>query len=485
MKYLNDILYKGNLLEVHGATNIEIYNIAFDSRKVTPGCLFVAIKGITTDGHLFIEQAIEKGAVAVVCENIPENKQEDITWVKVYDSSKSLGIVASNFYDQPSSKLKVVGITGTNGKTTVATLLHRFVLNTAEKAGLISTVANMIGDKTEESIYTTPDALELNRIFSKMLKEGCKYCFMEVSSHAISQNRIEGIRFEGGVFTNITHDHLDYHSSFKEYLSTKKLFFDNLDNDAFALTNRDDKNGEVMLQNTVAKKYSYSLKTIADFKGKLIENRISGLQMQINGIDIWCKLVGEYNAYNLIAIYGTAILLGFDKEDTLKTLSSLGAVEGRFDYFVNENNVMAIVDYAHTPDALENVLIAISNMRTRNEKVITVIGCGGDRDRKKRPQMAKTAAKYSDRVVLTSDNPRFEDPDSIINNMEEGLDPVEKKKTINITDRYQGIKTACTLAESGDIILVAGKGHEKYQDVKGEKKPFDDKKILKNFLLCN
>ncbi len=483
MKYLNDILYKSKLLKVDGATNIEISNVVFDSREVRPGALFVAIRGLNTDGHLFVDQAIEKGAIAVVCEEMQKNRSKNVTWVKVDNSSKALGHIASNFFDSPSSKLKVVGITGTNGKTTIATLLHELALKAGEKAGLISTVANKIGEEKKEAIYTTPDAIELNRIFCEMLDKGCKYCFMEVSSHAISQNRIEGIRFAGAVFTNISHDHLDYHQSFDQYLKAKKRFFDLLDNKAFALTNIDDKNGRFILQNTASKKYTYSLKSMADFKGKLIENLASGLQMQIDGIDLWCKLAGEYNAYNLLAIYGTALLLGFDKSNTLKLLSSLEAVEGRFDYFVNKDKIMAIVDYAHTPDALENVLAAISNMRTRNEKVITVIGCGGDRDTEKRPLMAIIAAKYSDNVIFTSDNPRFEDPELIIGQMEKGLDPVEKKKSISITDRLQAIKTACKLAEKNDIILVAGKGHEKYQDVKGEKKLFDDKKILENFLL--
>ncbi len=483
LKNLSDILYKSCLNEVIGNTNVHISNIAFDSRKVKQDNLFVAVRGINTDGHLFIDQAIKKGAIAVVCEKMPEKRPENITWIKVKDSSKALGNIASNFYDEPSARLKIIGITGTNGKTTIASLLHRLISKTGEKAGLISTIANMIADDKQPSSLTTPDALELNSLFSKMLQQNCSYCFMEVSSHAISQNRIEGTRFEGGVFTNISLDHLDYHRSFDKYLETKKEFFDNLDNKAFALTNIDDKNGLVMLQNCAAKKYRYSLKKMAYFKGKIIENLVSGLHLKINDRDLWCRLVGEHNAYNLLAIYATAVLLGFDKENILKLLSNLEAVEGRFDYFVNEKKVMAIVDYAHTPDALQNVLNTIAKMRTRNEKVITVVGCGGDRDKEKRPLMANIAAKHSDCLILTSDNPRFENPDEIIRQMESGLNPVEKKKTINITDRYQAIKTACSMSDSGDIILVAGKGHEKFQEIKGEKKPFDDKKILKKILL--
>ncbi len=483
MKNLSDILYRCNLQEVVGDTNIKISHIELDSRKIKPEGLFVAIRGTNTDGHLYIEQAIKNGAVAIIGENIPENLPNNITRIKVADSSKALGHIASNFYDNPSSKLKIIGITGTNGKTTIATLLHKFVSNIGIKSGLISTVINYIGDKKTPADFTTPDAIELNKLFSEMVKNDCEYCFMEVSSHAIHQNRIEGVSFDGGVFTNISHDHLDYHKSFNEYLKTKKRFFDNLSNNAFALTNIDDKNGKIMLQNTEAKKYTYSLKSIANFKGKVIENLVSGLQIQIDSIDVWCKLVGEYNAYNLIAIYGTAVLLGFEKNAILTSLSELESVEGRFDYFVNDNKVMAIVDYAHTPDAIKNVLSAIDRMRTRNENVITVVGCGGNRDNKKRPLMAKIAAEFSDKIILTSDNPRYEEPETIIEQMEHGLDPVEKKKTINIVDRYQAIKTACSLSEKGDIIFVAGKGHEKYQEIKGEKKPFDDKKILKEFLL--
>ena len=480
---MKDILYKSGLTEVIGDTGIKIGNVAFDSRKVKKGDLFVAVSGINTDGHLYIEQALQNGAVAVVCEKFPDVPNENTTWLKVNNSSKALGNIASNFFNNPSSKIKVIGVTGTNGKTTIASLFYKLLSKMGVKAGLISTVNNMIGDKMEPSEYTTPDALQLNRLFNKMATHGCSYCFMEVSSHAVSQNRIEGTRFEGGIFTNLSHDHLDYHKSFGEYLKAKKSFFDSLDNNAFALTNIDDKNGLVVLQNTAAKKYSYSMKSMADFKGKLLENLVSGLQMQIDGKDLWCKLVGEHNAYNLLAIYGAAVLLGFDKQEVLMLLSSLESVEGRFDHFVNDNKVMAIVDYAHTPDALENVLKAISRIRTRNEQLFTVVGCGGNRDKSKRPLMANIAAKYSDRVLLTSDNPRFEDPDEIIKQMEAGLDPVEKKKTINITDRYQAIKTACAMAGSGDIILVAGKGHEKYQEIKDEKKPFDDKKILEEHLM--
>jgi UDP-N-acetylmuramoyl-L-alanyl-D-glutamate--2,6-diaminopimelate ligase len=482
VKLLSDILYKADLLQISGSTDLKITSLAFDSREVTTGCLFVAISGLTSDGHNYITQAIEAGAVAVVCQTMPSTLHDHVSYIHVADSMKALGIIASNFYNNPSNKLTLVGVTGTNGKTTVATLLYKLFQRAGYKCGLVSTVVNQIDDHTIPSKYTTPDAIELNSLFARMVHEGCTHCFMEVSSHAIHQERIAGIRFSGGIFTNLTHDHLDYHKTFKDYLNAKKAFFDKLDKSSFALTNSDDKNGWVMLQNTNARKLSYSVKNMADYKGKILEDNISGLVMQIDGREVWCKLVGEFNASNLMAIYGCARELGMENDLALTTISELGSVEGRFDYFTGKDKITGIVDYAHTPDALENVLKTINSTRTSNEKVITVVGCGGNRDAAKRPLMAAIAASMSDSVILTSDNPRFENPETIIMDMKKGLDPVAEKKTLIVQSRLEAIKVAAALAKPGDIILVAGKGHEKYQEIEGVKYPFDDKLVLKEAL---
>ena len=478
MKLLKDILYKAGLVEVAGSTNLAVASVCFDSRKVDKDSLFVAVKGTKTDGHDFIDKTIEMGVVAVVCEDFPENKNEKITYIKVKDSTLALGIIASNFYDNPSFKIKLVGITGTNGKTTTATLLFNLFRTLGYNAGLLSTVKNQINNDVIEATHTTPDPIQLNWLLKQMVERGCSYCFMEVSSHAIVQNRIAGVNYAGAVFTNITHDHLDYHKTFDEYIKAKKKFFDGLPEDAFALVNKDDSNGMVMLQNTKAVKKMYSLKTVADYKCKIIENQFNGLLLNIDGSELWTKLIGNFNAYNVLAVYATAILLKEDKVNILTTLSNLNAVEGRFQYIKTNKGVVGIVDYAHTPDALMNVLKTIKDIRTGNEQVITIVGCGGDRDTQKRPVMAKIACDLSDRVILTSDNPRSEDPEQILKEMQKGVDVFNKKKTVSVADRYEAIKMACSVAKPGDIILVAGKGHEKYQEVKGIKNPFDDMEVL-------
>jgi len=478
MKKLKDILYKVALVEVAGSTDVAISSVQFDSRKATDGALFVAVKGTQTDGHKFIAQVIEKGAVAIICEDMPQDKHEGITYIGVKDSSHALAIIAANFYDQPSTKLKIIGVTGTNGKTTTATLLFKLFRQLGYKAGLLSTVRNMINDKEYPATHTTPDSLELNRMLNELVEQGCTHCFMEVSSHAIVQNRTAGVTFTGGVFTNITHDHLDFHKTFDAYIKAKKKFFDELPATAFALVNKDDANGMVMLQNTKASKKTFALKNAADFKCKVIENTLAGLVLNINGKELWTKMIGAFNAYNLLGIYATAILLGEDKEEVLKVLSALDPVEGRFQYAKAPNGTIGIVDYAHTPDALNNVLSTLQEVRSENEKIITVVGCGGDRDKTKRPIMASIACEKSDKVILTSDNPRSEEPAEIIHEMEKGVDPVAKRKTISIVDRKEAIKAACQMAQKGDIILLAGKGHEKYQEIKGVKHPFDDMEIL-------
>ncbi|TVQ10290.1 MAG: UDP-N-acetylmuramoyl-L-alanyl-D-glutamate--2,6-diaminopimelate ligase [Bacteroidetes bacterium] len=482
MKLLSDILYKCELLSITGSTDIRVSDLTLDSRKVTAGSLFVALKGLSSDGHDFIASATEKGAVAILCTIMPDNPSPGITYVKVADAQVAMGRVAANFYDHPSDKLTVIGVTGTNGKTTIATLLYNLYSNSGIKCGLVSTISNKIGEDEVPAAYTTPDVIALNGLFAKMADQNCRYCFMEVSSHALHQKRVEGVNFAGGIFTNLTHDHLDYHKTFKEYLTTKKTFFDTLGKKAFALTNSDDKNGQVMLQNTSARKYSYGLKSMADYRGKVVENLLSGLVMHIDGKEVYCRLVGEFNASNLMAIYSCSRLLGMESDESLTALSQLGPVEGRFDYFISENNITGIVDYAHTPDALENVLKTIQNLRKGSEKVITVIGCGGNRDTEKRPAMASIAANYSDMVILTSDNPRFEEPGDILNDMRKGIELLAEKKTLVIENRKEAIKTAAALAVNGDIVLVAGKGHEKYQEIKGVKHPFDDKLILKEAL---
>lgn len=480
MAILQDILYGVAIEQVLGSTSVEVEQITFDSRKVFPNSLFVAIKGTQSDGHQYIPQVEESGAGVIVSEVLPQEIKENITYVKVANSAKALGIIAANFYDNPSSKLKLVGVTGTNGKTTVGTLLYKLFRELGYKVGLISTVENQINDVIIPSTHTTPDQIAINKLLAQMVEAGCDYCFMEVSSHAVAQYRIEGLVFAGGIFTNITHDHLDFHLTFDNYIKAKKAFFDHLPKPAFALTNVDDKNGEVMLQNTKAGKKSFALRSMADFKCKVIENQFSGLHLDIDGQEVYFKLVGDFNAYNILAVYATAMLLGQDKIDVLTILSELSGAEGRFDYIISPNKVVGIIDYAHTPDALSNVLSTIENIRNGNESIITIIGCGGDRDKTKRPVMAKTACDWSTKVIFTSDNPRSEDPEAIIKDMQEGVTPVNQRKVLTIVDRKEAIKTACHLAKPGDIILLAGKGHEKYQEIKGIKTDFDDKKILLN-----
>lgn len=479
MKDLKELLYKTGILEVKGSTAVRISGIAFDSRKVNQGFLFIAVRGLQSDGHSFMQQVADAGAAAIVCEAFPENIRENITYIKVKDSSLALSFIACNYYENPSSSLRLIGITGTNGKTTTATLLFQLFRKLGYSTGLLSTVKNQINEEFIPATHTTPDALQLNALLRHMADEGCTHCFMEVSSHAVVQNRVAGLAFAGGVFTNITHDHLDYHKTFEAYIKAKKQFFDNLGSDAFALVNTDDKNGRVMLQNTEAEKVTYSLTSMADFKAKVIENNFSGLMLGINGQEVTFRLIGSFNAYNLLAVFGTAVLLGEDKIKVLTALSSLGPVEGRFEYIISHTKITGIVDYAHTPDALQNVLNTIKDIRTGNEKVISIVGCGGDRDASKRPLMARIACEMSDKVIITSDNPRSEDPEEIIAQMKKGVPPLHFKKTLSITDRREAIKTACTLAGPGDIILLAGKGHEKYQEIKGVRHPFDDKEILR------
>jgi UDP-N-acetylmuramoyl-L-alanyl-D-glutamate--2,6-diaminopimelate ligase len=482
MKVLKDILYGVPLRKVIGSSSQEIKHICFDSRKVVSGALFVAIRGTETDGHAFIDKAIDLGANAIICEEYPPVIRQEINYFLVDNSAKALGIIASNFYDRPSTKLKLVGVTGTNGKTTIATLLFQLFRDLGFKVGLLSTVQNQINDLVIPSTHTTPNPLDLNALLNDMVLSGCDYCFMEVSSHAVAQARIEGLEFAGGIFTNLTHDHLDFHKTFDSYLKAKKGFFDGLSNKAFALTNVDDKNGMVMLQNTQGHKKSYGLKNIADFKAKIIENHFSGLLLDIDQEEVWFKMVGSFNAYNLLAVYATALLLEQDKLRVLTSLSRLTGAEGRFDYMISPSGIIGIVDYAHTPDAVQNVLSTIQDIRKGTEQLITVIGCGGDRDKTKRPVMAQVACDWSDKVILTSDNPRSESPEQIIREMELGVMPSNKKKALSITDRKEAIRTACHLAKPGDIIVVAGKGHEKYQEIGGVKLPFDDKEILTDFL---
>jgi UDP-N-acetylmuramoyl-L-alanyl-D-glutamate--2,6-diaminopimelate ligase len=479
MRLLTDILYKAGLEEIIGTTNVAVSGITFDSRKIKKDCLFIAVKGTAVDGHDFISQAIETGAIAIVCEELPETRLENITYVKVKNATYALGIIAANFYDNPSQKLKLVGVTGTNGKTTTVTLLYNLFKSLGYTVGLLSTVKNKIHNEEVVATHTTPDAISLNELLNKMLQKGCQYVFMEVSSHAIVQHRVTGITFAGGVFTNITHDHLDYHKTFDEYIKAKKTFFDNLPEEAFALTNKDDANGMVMLQNTKATRVTYALKSPADHKCRIVENHLNGLLLNIDNKEVWVKLIGQFNAYNVLAVYTTAVLLKQDATNILTALSALNSVEGRFQYLKSDNGIIGIVDYAHTPDALKNVLETIKGIRTGNEQVITLAGCGGDRDAAKRPVMAQIACQFSNKVILTADNPRSEDPEEILNQMQKGIDPVDAKKTLRITDRKEAIRTAISLAKPGDIILIAGKGHEKYQEIKGVKHPFDDFEILK------
>jgi len=478
MKYLSEIIDGLAFTELQGSADIEISAVVFDSRKVIPGCLFVAVKGTVSDGHDYILQAVNDGAVAVICEELPARVTGEVDFLMVADSAIALGIVSANFYDNPSAKLKLVGVTGTNGKTTIATLLYKLFRDLGYKCGLISTVENKINDEVFPSTHTTPDPVELQRLMSDMAEQGCDYCFMEVSSHAIAQHRIAGLKFGGAIFSNLTHDHLDYHKTFEKYLKAKKSFFDDLPSNAFALTNGDDKNGNVMLQNTRAHKKTYGLKSMADYKARILENQFEGLLLQIDNEEVWFKMVGTFNAYNLLAVYAAAMLLDQDKTKILTSLSKLTGARGRFDYIVAPNKIVGIVDYAHSPDAVQNILSTVHDIRKGNEKVITVIGCGGDRDKTKRPIMAKTACEWSDKVVFTSDNPRSEDPAQIIREMEEGVDPAFKRHTLSIADRREAIKTACMLARPGDIVVVAGKGHEKYQEIAGVKHHFDDMEEL-------
>ncbi len=475
---LQELLYGVVIKSLVGNPNVEVAALAFDSRAVKSNSLFFAISGTVVDGHNYIDQTIKSGANVIICEHLPADLSADVTYVVVESSSLTLGVVASNFYGNPSAKLKLVGITGTNGKTTIATLLFQLFRGLGFNVGLISTVQNHINDNIIPATHTTPNPITLNSLLRDMVYANCEYCFMEVSSHAVVQHRIAGLTFVGGVFSNITHDHLDFHKTFDSYLKAKKEFFDGLPKSAFALTNADDKNGVVMLQNTKANKKTYALKQMADFKAKIIENKFSGLNLDIDQTDVFFKMVGSFNAYNLLATYGTAVLLGQDKLEVLTILSTLAGAEGRFDYIVSKDGVIAIVDYAHTPDAVQNVLSTIANIRKGNEQVITVIGCGGDRDKTKRPIMARVACDWSDKVILTSDNPRTENPQTIINEMETGVSPTNQRKVLSIIDRKEAIKTACHIAKPGDIILVAGKGHEKYQEINGERNHFDDKEVL-------
>ena len=479
MKLLSDILYKVKLEEIIGSTHVAISSIVFDSRKVKKDSLFVATKGAADDGHIYIQKAIELGAIAIVCEEIQKDKNDQITYVKVADSTYALGVMACNYYDNPSEKVKLVGITGTNGKTTTVTLLFNLFKSLGYSVGLLSTVQNKINNTVIPSTHTTPDAITLNELLFKMEEQGCEFVFMEVSSHAIVQNRIAGINFTGALFSNITHDHLDYHKTFDEYIKAKKQFFNLLPSTAFALTNRDDKNGMVMLQNTKANKYTYALKNIADYKCKIIESHLNGLLLNIDNHEVWVKLIGTFNAYNILSVYTTAVLLKQDITSVLTALSNLNSVEGRFQYVKSPNGVIGIIDYAHTPDALKNVLETVKEIRSGSEQVITLVGCGGDRDSAKRPIMAAIACEYSNKVILTSDNPRTEDPEEILNQMQAGINPVDVKKVLRITDRREAIKIACSFSSKGDIILIAGKGHEKYQEIKGVKHDFDDLEILK------
>ena len=482
MKNLKDILYKTSIDAIKGTTDLSISKIEFDSRKIASGDVFVAIKGTVSDGHQYIDKCITQGAVAIVCEVFPENIQEGITYIQVDNSHKALAFMAANYYENPSQKLKLVGITGTNGKTTVATLLYTMFENAGYQAGLLSTVKIKVHHTEYPATHTTPDSLTINYYLNEMVESGVEYCFMEVSSHGIHQSRTEGLHFEGGIFTNLSHDHLDYHATFAEYRDVKKSFFDHLPKTAFALSNIDDKNGNVMLQNTQARKRTYSLKSHSDYKTYVLENQLIGLLLKIDNQEVYTKLIGTFNAYNLLAIYATAVELGIEKQEALTLLSELESVSGRFQFIVSKSKITAIVDYAHTPDALENVLNTISDIRTRNEQLITIVGCGGDRDKTKRPIMAHIASSMSDKAIFTSDNPRSENPQTIIEEMEKGVEAQNYNKTLSITDRKQAIKTACQLAQSGDIILIAGKGHETYQEINGVKHDFDDMKIVKELL---
>ncbi|MTI32862.1 UDP-N-acetylmuramoyl-L-alanyl-D-glutamate--2,6-diaminopimelate ligase [Xanthovirga aplysinae] len=481
MKSLKELIFRLEVLQTYGSKEQSVNSICFDSRKVNPGDLFVATRGTHVDGHDFIEKAINSGACVIVCEELPNSMDDSVTYLQVTNAANALGKLASAFYGYPSERLRLVAVTGTNGKTTTATLLYELFRKLGYKVGLLSTVNNKIEVEVIPATHTTPDAVQLNALLKQMVERGCTHCFMEASSHAIHQQRIAGLAFEGAIFTNITHDHLDYHKTFDEYIKAKKLLFDALSKESFALINTDDKRGPVMTQNTSAKRHTYGLKQMSDFKAKVVSNTFQGLELDLDNKSVWFKLVGDFNAYNLLATYGAAVLLGEEKDEVLIQLSDILPVEGRFE-LLNSQKATGIVDYAHTPDALENVLQTINNVRTGNENLITVVGCGGERDKEKRPEMAKVACQWSDRVIFTSDNPRSEEPEVIIKDMQEGVSPTDFKKTLSIVDRKEAIKVACALSRPNDIILVAGKGHETYQEFKGVRLNFDDRKVLNEFL---
>lgn len=479
---LQDLLYKVNILKLVGSTNVEICDVQFDSRKIKEGSLFVAINGINLDGHQYITRAIKSGAIAIIVEQMPVKLNDNIIYVQVSSSYDAIGIIAGNFYNNPSEKIKLIGVTGTNGKTTIVNLLHQLFTLLNKKAGMLSTIENKILEEVITSTHTTPNPLEINCLLNNMIEKGCEYCFMEVSSHGIDQGRVNGLYFTGGVFTNISKDHLDYHNTFSQYRDVKKSFFDSLSRDAFALVNKDDRNGDKMLEGTKAKSFTYSLGSLSDYKCKVLENQFEGMLLQINQVDVWVRLIGIFNAYNILSVYGVAKQLGFEDYEVLRALSMLTSAEGRFQVVRNSDSVTGIVDYAHTDDALKNVLTTIHDIRANSESLITIVGCGGDRDKTKRPLMAQVACDLSQHVIITSDNPRSENPEAIIRDMLSGLDPIQKKKILAITDRKQAIMTAGKLAKQNDIILIAGKGHEKYQEIKGEKIPFDDMQVLKQSL---
>jgi UDP-N-acetylmuramoyl-L-alanyl-D-glutamate--2,6-diaminopimelate ligase len=475
---LKQVLYKVSLQSTFGDMDVDVKGICSDSRIVEPGFLFIAVKGTTVDGHTFIAKAIEKGARSVVCETLPDTVEDGITYVAVRNSSQALGIISSNYFDNPSEKIVLTGVTGTNGKTTTATLLYQLFSMLGYRCGLLSTVENRIAEKVVAATHTTPDPISLNRLLHEMLMAGCSHAFMEVSSHAIDQERIAGLNFRGAIFTNITHDHLDYHQTFENYIKAKKKFFDELSTSAFALVNADDKRGMVMLQNTRARKVTFGLRKMVDYKAKIVTNSIEGIELEIDGRNVWFKMIGDFNAYNLLGVYATSVLLGEESEEVLRHLSTLTGAPGRFELVMPGSRFTAIVDYAHTPDALKNVLETIGQFKTGSEQVITVVGCGGNRDKAKRPLMASIACRFSDKVVLTSDNPRNEDPMDIIRDMQSGVLPGESRKTLVLPDREEAIKTACMMANDRDIVLVAGKGHETYQEIMGVKYPFDDREVV-------
>lgn len=482
MKILKDILYKVAIESVAGSTEVGIQKIEFDSRKVESNDVFVAIRGSLSDGHDYIEKVVQLGAKAIICDTLPQNIEKEVTYIQVKDTNAALAFIAANYFGDPSSKLKLVGVTGTNGKTTIASLLFQLFQKAGFKVGLLSTVKIMVDYTEYSATHTTPDSITINHYLNEMIEAGVTHCFMEVSSHGIHQKRTEALHFVGGIFTNLSHDHLDYHATFAEYRDVKKTFFDSLPKTAFALSNIDDKNGTVMLQNTAARKFTYALKSYADFKATILESQLSGLLLKVNDNEVWVKLIGTFNAYNVLAIYGTAVELGMDSLEALRLLSDLESVSGRFQYIVTDSKITAIVDYAHTPDALENVLKTVDDIRTKNEQLITVVGCGGNRDKTKRPIMAKIATDLSDKAILTSDNPRNEDPEVILDEMEQGVEAHNYKKILRIADRKQAIKTACQLAQPNDIILIAGKGHETYQEINGVRHHFDDMETVKEIL---